>query len=574
MYTGFFNLAHAPFSIAPDPRFLFMSERHREALAHLLYGVKSGGGFVLLTGEIGAGKTTICRCFLEQIPENCNVGYIFNPKLTVNELLQSICQEFHVSCENNAAEPASIKGYVDALNAFLLVAHANGRHNVLIIDEAQSLSTEVLEQLRLLTNLETNEHKLLQIILIGQPELRVILEKIELRQLAQRVIARYHLDALSSGETARYVLHRLAIAGTGTATPLPHALMNSIHRLTQGVPRRINLLCDRALLGAYAEGKTLVSRRILYKASGEIFGDEKHVILRSPTPWRFAALGLLSGATIAAAVFLTVVPIPQALPMRVAETPLTAKLATPASATIASNSVAAPLLSATVNASLTAPQNFRTSYNLNKAPNTDSTDVEWAYRRLARLWGKSPASGDPCQTMARVNLRCYQSNKGFAELRQLDRPAILSLRDQANHIYYALITGLTDTQANLLIDGATYPFNLIALAHHFQGDFMTIWRVPSGYREKIHIGDQGEDVDWIVSNLAKLNGTPTSSAKQGKQAFDSATIRQIREFQAAQGLEVDGVVGPKTVMLLNHATSSTEPRLHHSQAVTPESSRK
>ena len=186
MYTNYFHLKQAPFSIAPDPRYLFMSERHREALAHLLYGIGSGGGFVLLTGEIGAGKTTVCRCFIEQVPDDCRLAYIFNPKLTVEELLQTICDEFRI----DVSPTAGVKAYVDAINAYLLESHARGHNNVLVIDEAQNLSAQVLEQLRLLTNLETSERKLLQIILIGQPELREMLARPELEQLAQRVIAR------------------------------------------------------------------------------------------------------------------------------------------------------------------------------------------------------------------------------------------------------------------------------------------------------------------------------------------------------------------------------------------------
>src|SRR5213076_2589675 len=240
-----FNLKQAPFSIAPDPRYLFMSERHREALAHLLYGIGSGGGFVLLTGEIGAGKTTVCRCFIEQIPDNCRLAYIFNPKLTVEELLLTICDEFRIELPPASVGTLGVKSYVDAINGYLLDSHAQGNNNVLVIDEAQNLSPQVLEQLRLLTNLETSERKLLQIILIGQPELRQMLARPELEQLAQRVIARYHLGSLTASETASYVAHRLAVAGAAAAaTPFSRGLMPLVHRLTNGVPRRINLLCD------------------------------------------------------------------------------------------------------------------------------------------------------------------------------------------------------------------------------------------------------------------------------------------------------------------------------------------
>ncbi|PTT92953.1 peptidoglycan-binding protein, partial [Pelomonas sp. HMWF004] len=271
MYAPFFGLRQPPFSIAPDPHYLFMSERHREALAHLLYGLDGGGGFVLLTGEIGAGKTTVCRCFLEQIPASCNVAYIFNPRLTVTELLQSVCDEFHLPVPPGTQ---TVKGFVDLLNGFLLAQHAAGRNNVLIIDEAQNLSADVLEQLRLLTNLETHERKLLQVVLIGQPELRGLLARPELEQLAQRVIARFHLGALSGLESAQYIRHRLKVAGLTGALPFDESALRLIYRLTRGVPRRINLLCDRALLGGYASGQALITPDIVERAAAEVFAAQ------------------------------------------------------------------------------------------------------------------------------------------------------------------------------------------------------------------------------------------------------------------------------------------------------------
>ncbi|NUZ06903.1 AAA family ATPase [Schlegelella sp. ID0723] len=303
MYARFFGLTHEPFSIAPDPRYLFMSKRHREALAHLLYGVGGGGGFVLLSGEIGAGKTTVCRCFLEQIPENTNVAYIFNPKLTVIELLKAVCDEFGVKPEPPTHGEPTATTYVDALNAFLLQAHGAGRNNVLIIDEAQNLSADVLEQLRLLTNLETSERKLLQIILIGQPELRALVARPDLEQLAQRVIARFHLDALTEAETDQYIRHRLAVAGTH-ANLFDRAAARRIYRLTRGVPRRINLLCDRAMLGAYATGQSRISVGIVDKAAREVFGGADASRAARPFTQRTVALAtggmLLGGAGIVA----------------------------------------------------------------------------------------------------------------------------------------------------------------------------------------------------------------------------------------------------------------------------------
>jgi general secretion pathway protein A len=273
MYKKFFGLSQEPFSIAPDPHYLFMSGRHREALAHLLYGVRGGGGFVLLTGEIGAGKTTVCRCFLEQVPRRTNVAYIFNPLQTAEELLDSICDDFRIPREIDPSRMPTARDHVASLNEFLLRTHGVGQNNVLIIDEAQSLSAEVLEQLRLLTNLETNERKLLQIILIGQPELRDMLARPELEQLAQRVIARYHLDALTPRETAQYIHHRMTVAGLAGALPFDADSVQRIHALSRGVPRRINLLCDRALLGAYAGGKPQVDVAIVDKAAAEVHGE-------------------------------------------------------------------------------------------------------------------------------------------------------------------------------------------------------------------------------------------------------------------------------------------------------------
>ncbi len=265
MYQSYFGLVGAPFSIAPDPRYLYMSQRHQEALAHLLFGLGSDGGFVLLTGEVGAGKTTICRCLLEQIPASCDVAYIFNPKLTAEELLSTICVEFHIACPPGNT---SIKVFIDCINDYLLDAHARGRNTVLIIDEAQNLSVDVLEQMRLLTNLETNQRKLLQIILLGQPELSRILARPELRQLAQRIVARYHLGPLTRPEVAAYVGHRLAVSGA--RRPLfPASLMGRLYRLSGGVPRVLNMLCDRALLGTFVQGREKVSRATLSQAAHE-----------------------------------------------------------------------------------------------------------------------------------------------------------------------------------------------------------------------------------------------------------------------------------------------------------------
>src|SRR5512139_343324 len=263
MYYEHFGLKEPPFSIAPDPRYLYMSEQHREALAHLVYGITTEGGFVLLTGEVGTGKTTICRCLLEQLPADTDVAFVLNPKVSAQELLGSICDELGI---RYPAGNASVKVFVDAINSYLLEAHAKARKTVLIIEEAQNLQPDVLEQVRLLTNLETNQKKLLQIVMIGQPELRDMLSTKQLRQLAQRVTARYHMGPLSKKEIAHYVSHRLAVAGSAKEV-FPPPTLGALRRLSGGIPRVINVICDRALLGAYAEGTEWVDRRTLVKAA-------------------------------------------------------------------------------------------------------------------------------------------------------------------------------------------------------------------------------------------------------------------------------------------------------------------
>jgi len=269
VYKEYFRLTDLPFSIAPDPTYLYMSEKHREALAHLIYGVNSEGAFVLLTGEVGTGKTTICRCMLDQLPQNCDIAFILNPRLTELELLATICEEIGI---DRLDDTTSIKGFVDRINRHLLDSHAAGRKTLLIIDEAQNLTSSVLEQLRLLTNLETNRCKLLQIVLIGQPELRDMLARRELRQLSQRITARFHLNPLSKGELADYVVHRLTIAGARRRLFHPTAIAR-LFRLSGGIPRIINLICDRALLGTYTQGKARVDKNTLCRAASEVLGD-------------------------------------------------------------------------------------------------------------------------------------------------------------------------------------------------------------------------------------------------------------------------------------------------------------
>ena len=558
MYVAFFGLKQKPFSIAPDPRYLFMSERHREALAHLLYGVQGGGGFVLLTGEIGAGKTTVCRCFLEQIPARCNVAYIFNPKLSALELLITVCHEFGIKFPplTAAGTPPTVKDYVDGLNEYLLRTHAVGQNNVLIIDEAQNLSTDVLEQLRLLTNLETSERKLLQIVLIGQPELRGMLARPELEQLAQRVIARYHLDALSEKETAHYIAHRLAVAGLKGALPFDGGALQRIHQLARGVPRRINLLCDRSLLGAYATGKARVDRRIVDKAAREVFGEEASKTRTRPrAPWWPLALagGALVGAAAMAAVQWggrdKVAPRVAAAAASAAST-ATAGVARPP----------APVASAlpgTAAVAAVTPR-LRSIDDLEALLARAPHDEQDALRALAPEWQLRLGDGDPCAVAAEQDVRCFRAHGGLALLRLLARPSVLALRDAQDRSVYVVLAGLGHDEATLLVGKAPLQVPLTLLTTAWRGDFTTLWRVPAGYSVPLALGSHGALVDAVGAQLAAGQG---ASAPAPDRAFDATLRSRVAAFQLAQGLTPDGVAGPTTLMQINRASGVAEPWL-------------
>jgi len=582
MYAHHFGLSQDPFSIAPDPRYLFMSERHREALAHLLYGVAgpgsevggASGGFVLLTGDIGTGKTTVCRCFLEQIPAGCHVAYIFNPKLTVNELLQSICDEFRITVPAGAAGEPTVKNFIDALNARLLKSHAAGHSCVLIIDEAQNLAPDVLEQLRLLTNLETNERKLLQIVLIGQPELRAMLARPEMEQLAQRVIARFHLDALTEPETARYIEHRLAVAGYAGPPPFDAAALRRIHRLSRGVPRRINLLSGRALLGAWATGLHRVDRKVVDKAAAEVFGPE-----RAPSTadsarglrgvYLLAGLGLLAGAgLIALALWGYAQRSAPPVPARPAASSTGVTSPQRNTATLAVTGTAAATPPTTASASATVPAQAATASSPQPAASLETLlaqmtgNIDTAWRELAPAW-KLPAAGvPPCQAAATQQLRCFTaSNLTVPLLRQIDRPGILTLQLGNKPPVYALLTGLGPQNATLEVAGQRHTVTLLALGGLWRGEFATFWRPPPGYADDatdLRDGSTGKAVDWLAGRLAVLDGQ-SAAAPMG---FDAAMKARVQAFQRANGLQPDGKPGPMTLMQIGRATGADDPRLN------------
>ncbi len=583
MYESHFGLTQSPFTIAPDPRYLFLSERHREALAHLLYGLEGGGGFVLLSGEIGAGKTTLCRAFLDQVPAHTRVAYVFNPKLDAIELLQTICGEFGLQVAAGPGHAApTIKDHIDALNAFLLQVHAQGGHSVLVIDEAQNLSADVLEQLRLLTNLETAERKLLQIILIGQPELRALLARPELEQLAQRVIARYHLGPLDEADTGRYVAHRLGVAGRHGNSPFDLRALQRLHALSGGVPRRINLLADRALLGAYAAGQDRVDERLVERAAQEVFDAAPAAVAPREAselpPWLGWSVGaglllavgaglgwLAAGGGVAApeatapAVARASAPGVAASSVALAATqapsaaPAALAASRPATASVAAM---APASALSVGASAAASTPAAADPG---APLPLLRDERAAWVALSKVWGVPTEADDPCAALrAGAGLGCFRGRLPWPQIRLLDRPGWLWLRGPDGREAPVLLLGLDEREAVLAQGAQRVRWPLERLSRDWSGDFATLWRLPAGYELAVGPGARGATVDALAQALSRWDGQPAPVAGS---ALEGKLSRRLEAFQRAQGQPADGLAGPATFMQLNRLLGVAEARL-------------
>ena len=523
MYTSFFGLNEKPFAITPDPRYLYLSERHAEALAHLAYGISEAGGFIQLTGEVGTGKTTVLRSLLQQLPPHCDVALILNPRVTPAEFLLCICDELHVQV--SAAATNSVKMLVDLITHFLLDAHGRGRRIVLMVDEAQNLSADVLEQVRLLTNLETATQKLLQIILIGQPELRAVLAREELRQLAQRVTGRYHLESLRREETLAYIRHRLRVAGA-TRDLFTAGAQRELHRLSDGVPRIINVIADRALLGAYTREEHRVTGALVRRAASEVYG--RPVL----APWlRYAATGGAAvGVALLGFVLWRLVPL--------AEAP-------------AAPAATAAVETAPVVALPAAPRFEALGPQLSNA--SADTTMDAAFGSLFGLWGAdySAGTGRGCEQAGANGLSCVWQRGSLAQLKLINRPAILSLIDASGAPHQVVLAGLQGDAARLLIGGREARVPVAELADYWFGEFLVLWRPQGGGSRPLRAGMSGEDVRWLRQGLEQLGGMPASDATQ--DYFDADLERLVEDFQRSRRLAVDGIAGVQTQLVLDAA---------------------
>ncbi len=547
MYTDYFGLKESPFSITPDPAYFYISEKHREALAHLMYAFDSDGGFVLLTGEVGTGKTTVCRRLLKRVPENCDIAFILYPKLTGKELLAALCDELRI---DHVSADASSRVLVARIYDHLVKAHERGRRTILIVEEAQNLSDDVLEQIRLLTNLETNKQKLLQVVMIGQPELRERLGRPELAQLNQRITARYHLTPLSYEEVEGYVEHRLTVAGLSKNRLFPPGVLKELFRLTRGVPRLINVICDRALTGVYVQGKDRVDRKTLLAAVREVSGREG---LR-PSLGKRLVIPVLSVALLGAC--LAAIYYGRSIHQSTQATgwwqTWTESASTPSTVTTGE-----AILREAV-----APAEPHLDVLDSPPVRTELLTKERALQTLLGKWQVALKVKGVPQTCARLGayrLSCLEGTESLDAIRTMNRPAVLRLSDAGDRDSYVVLSSLSTQTAEVVIGGETKVIDIRELGRRWSGDYLLLWRLPPGYREEIRLGDRGSFVSWLAKQLSISEGRAVEPGPT--ETYGDDMVRRVKQFQIGAGLVPDGVVGPKTLIRLRGVAGDDEPRL-------------
>ncbi|MCK9619279.1 MAG: AAA family ATPase [Methylobacter sp.] len=534
MYNQYFHFSESPFSIATDPHFIYMSPRHQEGLAHLLYGINFGGGFVALTGEVGTGKTTLCHCLLQAIPEDVDIALILNPKLNAVELLATICDELGLIYDKNQH---SLKSLIDLLNQHLLTGHANGRRTVLLIDEAQNLSMEVLEQIRLLTNLETNKTKLLQIILVGQPELKESLKRQDLRQLNQRITARYHLLPLSLNETRAYIQHRLTVCN-GRPDIFKDSAIRKVYKLSSGIPRMINILCDRALLGAYSSNAHVVTPAIVSAAANETLA-----LADKRSSYLTASLAVLFLGCIAAGSYFkiywhkagnpVIVNVPTVSAAIQIKPEIISQLLQPAQKE--------PLLIEKFNAAPVAkPKTFHDWIN------NPAYSLNAALISTLKLWDKPvPESHQvDCHYVETTGLRCAFGKANWKDMLAVNHPAILEFSLSSGEKFYALLTGLGQNQSIIRFkDNATFP--VADVLKYWDGYYLIVEPPPIPDAKMIRPHQTSDDVLWLRYLLNTIDRK--TEAVQQPRFYDDKLVARVMDFQRQRQLPEDGRVGDKTM---------------------------
>lgn len=536
MYCSFFGFREKPFTITPNPRFIFLSKNHKDAFAHLLYGIDNHAGFIELSGEVGTGKTTALRTLLYQLDtDSYRTALIFNPYLSALELLQNINYEYGIPCNDQSSAPL-----LHSLNQFLLEQNAAGRTVVLVIDEAQNLETKVLEQIRLISNLETEKDKLIQIVLAGQPELREKLKKPELRQLNQRITVRYHLCPMDFDDTVEYIEHRLEVAAGRNVEIFSTGALKRVFRCTAGLPRLINAVCDRALLIAYTKEKREVTARMVDEAFRDVRKQESRARLSRILRYAIAAVAVVIVTACWYAFFGGL------------SGPGDISASTPG--TVTASQPSSPPSAGTLATRLAAK--------------TENESAVAAFNTIARIWGVEPIPVDQSPA-GRARLEDYAEQSGLelsrnssnlGALLRMDFPAILelSLPDGKGRRYLALLGMEGDRLIVAPEINERTTVNSTELEKLWFGRSYLPWKNRLNLPLVSRAGDSGKTISDIKHLLAKagyFKGQPTED-------FDEAMEAAVRAFQAAQGIEVDGVVGGQTLLLLYRAggTAAT-PRL-------------
>jgi len=586
MYTAFYGLREKPFSLTPNPRFLYLADSHREAMAHLLYGLEQGEGFIVVTGEVGTGKTTLCRSLLDRIPGDTEIAILFNPSRSANELLQSINEEFGLP-----ADAENRRQLLSSLNRFLLEQHAASRRVVLIIDEAQNLSPGTLEQVRLLSNLETESSKLIQIILLGQPELDAKLDSDALRQLRQRVSVRWRLEALGASDTAAYVRHRLAVAAGAERDVLSDGALREIHRLTGGVPRLINVLADRSLLAGYAVGAHRVGAHVVRRAAREVPGTTSRaavgnrrlgvglgvaaaaaaVLVLALLPWRTSISERVFGVAGMAPGEASVDAAPPAAPLTHTASTTALPGGTTAAVIVVPPPAAAPLRDEEAWVGLPADamplvrpaasedtfehdgQGVFLAALLSRQDAADSRAT--AATALLARFGEPPLLSVPesfdelAETLIRRDLVLTElpiADLGL--LVQFDQPALIPLRSTTGQLHVVALVGIDRDIAELSGAGPSGSLRvpLRAVEEQWIGEAWMVWRPYLEIPEIIGYGDAGPGVLWIQEALQRLGDSDADITGR----YDGRTLEGVRRFQTRHGLDPDGVTGPLTQMLL------------------------
>ncbi|GLT15115.1 ExeA family protein [Vibrio algivorus] len=548
MYKDFFGLSELPFTIVPSSRYIFLSARHREAMNHLQAGLGGGGGFALLTGEVGTGKTTVSKALLSVLESNVKTGLLLNPTYTSTDLLEAICDEFSISYQQSA----SLKQLTQAIYQYLLDNHGKGIKTLLLIDEAQHLSADVLEQLRLLTNLETESQKLLRVLLIGQPELQYKLQTEELRQLAQRITGRYHLLPLTTDEVSQYIQFRLQVAG-GQYDIFTAKAIKLIAKQTQGVPRLINLVCDKCMLYAYYGGEAHISLSVAEKACEDVMSFQCPIGRSNPVlnggtesttqsqPWLAYFVSLSVGCLLAATAWFWV---PSWMVSEKLESASFESVAEPISAQVNQTAPNNNDLSSQNNniAELVEPL-IRQSYNPISAMKT-----------LMALWGYKVANDEAnCQQVERANLYCYQDSGTLNDLAVINRPAMLTLQDQY-HSYFAILYKLSDEKVQLLLADKRVEVPTQWLKQHWSGEFQLLWHSELA-GQTLKLSSQGPEVEKLNNLLSQVLGEPLKERHQ----FDQSMKNRVEAFQMWQGINVDGIAGKRTLMLLDSYVNNKAP---------------